>query len=112
VFLFVWAGFEANLQGANLFQANFQDAKLEDANLQGANLSQANFQNAKLRNANLRGANVREANFQGAYLGATRLTEEQIYSVKTLYKAELDPWLKEKIEKERPDLLEKPTDKK
>ena len=64
---------EANLEGAdledaNLIGANLRDADLEDADLEGANLRDANLEDADLEGANLIGANLREANLRGANL--------------------------------------------
>jgi uncharacterized protein YjbI with pentapeptide repeats len=77
-----WA-FDGTLNGANLRQANLQDAKLWfadlqgakllEANLQGANLWRANLQGSDLRVANLQGAKLLEANLQGADLTGTNL---------------------------------------
>ena len=52
----------ADLRDANLQGANLQGAKLRDANLQGANLRDANLWDANLRDANLQGANLRDSN--------------------------------------------------
>ena len=51
----------ANLRGANLSEAN-----LNQANLHWANLNQANLSEADLRGANLHWANLSEANLHGA----------------------------------------------
>ena len=57
---------EANLQGANLQNANLQNADLEEANLQGANLQGANLIRADLEKANLQSANLQQASLQRA----------------------------------------------
>jgi uncharacterized protein YjbI with pentapeptide repeats len=57
---------DANLQGANLQYANLQDANLQGANLQYANLQDANLQGAKLQGANLQYANLQDAKLQDA----------------------------------------------
>ncbi|HEX2623428.1 MAG TPA: pentapeptide repeat-containing protein [Phototrophicaceae bacterium] len=73
---------QADLQKADLTDANLYRAKLESANLQGADLTSANLDDADLEGANLQGArvvdaslravNLQEANLQGADLtGAT-----------------------------------------
>ncbi|PAV10989.1 hypothetical protein ASJ81_11970 [Methanosarcina spelaei] len=111
------------LVGANLGQSNLNDARLGYANLTDAflrlaNLSQAvlyrtkltdsrlkhtNLVNATLTEANLENTDLLEANFENAYLkgaslkGAKNLTVDQLLKVKTLYKAELDPWLEEEL---------------
>jgi hypothetical protein len=111
--------FRANLQKADLMGANLQEAILFGANLQEANLYRANLQDAglweaKLQGADLSGANLQEAdlsgaNLQEAYLKeAKNLTIEQLSKVKTLYKAQLDSELREKLKKSYPHLLEAP----
>jgi uncharacterized protein YjbI with pentapeptide repeats len=99
----------ANLQGAWLWGANLQSATLRDANLQGTWLVLANLQKAYLQGANLQEAHLWGGNLQGAKLrGAQNLTIEQLSTVKTLYKAELDSTLLEQIKKDYPHLLEEP----
>ena len=106
----------ANLQKAILVYANLQEANLEYANLQEADLGYANLQKAilwgaNLQEANLVGANLQEANLEYANLqGVRNLTIEQLSKVKTLYKAELDSDLQEKIRKDYRHLLEVPED--
>ncbi len=61
----------ADLQGANLRDAELKESNLEAANLKGANLQNANFKRANLRYANFKGAIIQdtdfsEANLQGA----------------------------------------------
>ena len=64
---------EANLQGAQLGGANLHGIDLRRANLQGAELEGANLQYADLRRANLQGAELEEANLQGAELEGANL---------------------------------------
>ena len=71
-------GERANLEGANLFQAdlegvNLRDANLERANLVGANLRRTNLVEANLFKANLEGANIRRANLFEANLRRANL---------------------------------------
>ena len=69
-------GGRANLQGANLWGADLQDANLQDANLWGADLQGANLWGANLQGANLCGADLRGANLQDANLcGAKNLPD-------------------------------------
>jgi uncharacterized protein YjbI with pentapeptide repeats len=63
----------ANLQNADLEQANLQDANLQQANLSDADLQEANLQNANLQNANLRSADLEDANLQGTNLDGANL---------------------------------------
>jgi hypothetical protein len=63
----------ANLQGADLSGADFQDAYLEFASLQGAYLGGAHFERVDLSGTNL--SHVRIA---GAWLDKTRFTKEQL----------------------------------
>ncbi len=65
--------FQANLQKANLGDANLQKADLLRANLQGANLERADLREADLLSAELQGADLRDANLQKAYLGSAQL---------------------------------------
>ena len=71
----------ANFQGAYLGKANLQQAYLEAANFQGADLWKANLQDADLRSADLQDAVLWGANLQGAYIEqANNLTHKQIKS--------------------------------
>ncbi len=58
----------ADLQGAVLGGANFQQGDLKHINFQGAVLGGANFRGASLAHANLRGASLGRADLQGARL--------------------------------------------
>ena len=64
-----------------------------------ADLSKADLSGARLSDANLFEANLSEV------LG---LNIEQLFTVKTLYKAELDPELMEQVKDKYPHLLEEP----
>ena len=112
----LWA---ADLEAANLRGANLNRADLEEANLSGANLREANLMEAKLRGADLRGANLGGADFdrtdlkradlEGTNLrGAIYLRAEQLCEAKTLYQAELDPFLEQEVKEKYPRLFEKP----
>jgi uncharacterized protein YjbI with pentapeptide repeats len=114
----------ADFYGAKLEGARFIDAKLEEvsfwrADLRGADFSRATLikadlreavlQNADLRGANFSGATLEDANLQKALLrGALNLEPEQLANVETLYQADLDPSLKEKIKQKDPQLLSAP----
>jgi uncharacterized protein YjbI with pentapeptide repeats len=63
----------ADLQDANLQDADLQRADLQYANLQDADLQRANLQDADLQRANLRSANLQDADLQGANLRSADL---------------------------------------
>ena len=54
-------GVMADLQGADLREANLQGADLRGADLRGANLQEADLQGVNLRGADLQGADLQEA---------------------------------------------------
>lgn len=102
---------EADLRGAhlertNLFNASLQGANLPDAYLNAAFLQSADLQGACLLRAHLEGADLTNANLQDA----TRLSIEQLATVKTLYRAKLDPHFIARIQQQYPHLLEEPQD--
>ena len=130
---------EAILQNAKLHQAKLSKANLTGSELSGINLVNADLRDAVLSNANLTDANLRGADLSGAridgaiFQGADlRIPEEkdiwkgalfgrdpewtkrsgveQLCTVKTLYKAKLDPELVFQIKEKCPHLLEKPTE--
>lgn len=68
-----WLKFEDGGKCADLQGADLQDANLQGADLQGANLRGANLRDADLRDANLQGAHLQDANLQGAYLQGANL---------------------------------------
>ncbi len=77
---------DANLMGAHLWQANLQaafllDAKLQDANLRTSNLIGADLGGAKLQRANLHNANLRGAILVGADLSGANLRNANLESV-------------------------------
>jgi hypothetical protein len=63
----------ARMQGADLRSANLEGANLSKARMQGANLWSANLRGAELSHARLLGANLRIANLEGAKLNFARL---------------------------------------
>ncbi|AOX01704.1 hypothetical protein BJP34_21695 [Moorena producens PAL-8-15-08-1] len=69
----------ATLMGANLTEANLQEAYLNAAKLQGACLNQANLKGASVIGANLEGADCNQANLQGAYLIKANLTDACLF---------------------------------
>ncbi len=112
---------EANLTSADLREAVLKDTNLQGALLVGAKLQKADLTNANLKDANLKnailadtileGANLEGVNFRGAYLQGTNLkkttglTVDKFSSVVTLFKAELDQDMKEKVDKKFPYLF-------
>jgi len=90
-------------------KANFMYSDLmkhESANLQYADLTHANLRGADLRATNLDGANLWGVVFTSTKLqGVKGLTIDQLLQVTTLYKASLDPPLKEQIKKDFPLLF-------
>lgn len=120
----------ANLRGASLRTVDFSNADMEKADLTGAylsglgiapfntgaNLSNANLVQAVLVNANLSGANLSDAdlsdadlsgaNLSRANLKGVRVLKKQLLNVKSLYDCQnLDPVLKDQLEKEKPCLF-------
>ena len=61
-------GVRADLQFANLQDADLRKADLRNANLWGADLRDADLRNANLRGANLQDADLRRADLLGADL--------------------------------------------
>ncbi|NIQ91381.1 MAG: hypothetical protein GWN33_11455 [Gammaproteobacteria bacterium] len=104
----------AFLKKANLIGADLRGALLTSSNLITANLITANLRGALLEGANLTGADLSGANFRRAKLGwadlrkARNLSVKQLSKETKLYKAELDPDLKERLKKDYPHLFEKP----
>ncbi len=65
----------ANLGDADLSNANLRRADLSNANLRRADLSNANLRRADLSNANLRRANLRRADLSDAILRRADLSD-------------------------------------
>ena len=94
------------MTGSNLGRANLAGAILGRADLSGANLQTADLSGTDLQGAKLVGAYLGGANLAGA----KNLTIEQLSQVWTLYEAVgLAPLLMDRIRKEYPHLLERPT---
>jgi pentapeptide repeat protein len=106
----------AHLERASLADAHLEGVVLESAHLERAWLAGAHLERAWLAGAHLEGAWLESAHLEGAWLGdahlegATGLTVEQLATVKILERAQLDPPLREQIERLYPHLLEKPQD--
>ena len=71
----------ADLYNANLYNANLEDANLRNADLRNANLINANLEDADLRNANLYNANLYNANLRGANLEDAKNKETAILPI-------------------------------
>jgi len=120
---------EADLKGANLSNVSLNGATLtggtlQDVDLSGAYLGNADLSDTDLHRADLSGAHfgvfsgmraangTRKTKIEDAYLreadlrGIRNASAETFAGAKTLYKAWLDPDLREEIEEEYPDLLE------
>jgi len=69
---------DANLTRADLTGANLTDADLTRADLTGANLWDANLTRANLTRANLTGANLTDADLTGANLWDANLTDADL----------------------------------
>jgi uncharacterized protein YjbI with pentapeptide repeats len=85
---------ERFLVGANLRGADLSDLDLSGINILAADLTDANLLGTDLTNANMQG--VRGVTFF------------QLYAVKSLYGAKLDPMLRQMVLDECPWKLEKP----
>ena len=71
----------ANLEYADLINANLRNANLENANLEYADLINANLRNANLENANLENANLRNANLENVNLRNAKNKETAILPI-------------------------------
>ncbi len=126
----------SKLQGAILRESDFRNADLRGANLKGADLRQANFHGADFRETILTGVDLRDADLRDTQLGladfrkadfmntrlagadlrcadlrgAKRLSLATLQTVKTLFRAELDPDVQEQLEKTNKELFQKPPD--
>lgn len=88
-----------NLRSAPLTNLDLREAELRGADLRRTDLIGAKLIEAKLSIADLRGADLRE--IKNANI-------EQFLEVSTLYGAQLDPDLEEKLRTVKPELFEKP----
>ena len=71
----------ADLRGANLGGADIRDADLWNADLRNANLRGANLGGADIRDADLWNADLRNANLRGANLGGADLWNADLISL-------------------------------
>ena len=80
-----WEYMRANLNSADLSNANLRYADLRGADLSDADLRYANLRGADLRYANLRGANLSDANLRGAYLSGADLSDADLRGANLRY---------------------------
>ena len=113
----------------NLQTTCFQATHLMNAHLEGADLRNTHFEGADLRNTHFEGIDLMAAHFEGAFLGYAYLAKSylegvdlsnaslkevknliinQLYDVKTLYKAELDESLRSLLIEKYPTLFDEP----
>jgi hypothetical protein len=97
---------QGNFQGADFREATLIDVNLGDADLRGSQLGFALFKGADFDNAKLTGADLRCANL----VDAKNLSIEELKSVKTLYRAEMDEDVHQKLQKSNMALFAKPAD--
>lgn len=79
---------QANLENANLSQADLSGINLSQANLRGANLTETNLSEADLSGADLQGANLNQTNLRDANLSGSDLRQAVLKQV-NLYRANL-----------------------
>jgi len=106
----------ANLELADLRQGNFRRAdfreailaevNLGDADLRDAQLGFVDFKRADFNNAKLKGADLRCADL----VDAENLSIEELKTVKTLYRAEMDEDVRQQLQKSNEELFAKPPD--
>jgi hypothetical protein len=100
---------DAHLEGAVLGGAKLNRAFMRKAHLEGAKLTDASLNYALLEEADFLGTDLLATNLEGACLReAKNLVSEQLYNVKTLYKAELDEELERSLREKYPALFEEP----
>ena len=93
----------ANLSYANLRKANLENAYLENANLYNAYLENADLENANLYNANLINADLRNANLKNAKYSYISILKIYINTVNSDLILELMLWDSESCGVEKMD---------
>ena len=112
---------EADLRGAKMTGADMRKANLHKADLREAILNEANFGKTDLTMAQLGNTQIRRASFRNTQLAgadlrcadlreADHLTAEQLRTVKTLYRAQLDDALRKTLTATDARLFTKPAD--
>jgi hypothetical protein len=106
----------AKMRGADMRKAKLRRADLREANLVGANFGKADLTMAQLGNSQMRRASFRDTQLNGADLRcadlreADHLTAEQLRTVKTLYRAQLDVPLRQALTANDTRLFAQPAD--
>jgi uncharacterized protein YjbI with pentapeptide repeats len=101
----------ANLSGSFASGANFKDSYLIKSNFRNSFLIKANFSNsylmeADMRDCHLTGAEFKDSNlYKADFRGAKGLTIEQLSEAKSLYLAQFDDDIAEKVLDQIPDLV-------
>jgi hypothetical protein len=90
----------ADLREASMVDVNFTGADLEEAQLGFADLQKSDFKDAKLKGADLRCANLR---------GVSNLPIQELASVKSLFRAEMNEAVKKELQDIKKDLFAKPS---
>lgn len=111
----------ADMRGANLRHVDsrngtFRGADLREADLSSANFAGADFTEAQLGFANLQRADFKDAVLSGADLRCTKLRDvanlpiQELASVKTLYRAEMNEAVRNELQQLKAELFSKPSD--
>jgi energy-coupling factor transporter ATP-binding protein EcfA2 len=104
----------ADMKGVDLRGADLREADLREALLQRADLFDADLRNAQLGMADLRGASLKNARLEGADLRCARLMgvrdldPKSLFSVSSLYRAELEEVNAAELKMAKPQLFENP----
>jgi hypothetical protein len=97
---------DASFRGADFRDANLKGVDLRNADLRHTQLGLTDFRKADFMNTKLTGADLRCADLRGA----NRLSIETLQTVKTLFRAELDPDIKEQLARTNTELFRKPAE--
>lgn len=81
--------FKFNLNGLNLYNADFQESYLVEADFRGSSLIGANLRKADLRKADFRNANLLRANFSKANLRNANFIGAKEINIKDIIEADL-----------------------
>ncbi len=96
----------SNLYGANLENTNCSKADFSGANLEGALIKDAVLTGSNLSDCNFRLVNLEGSNFEGAdFSGCKKLKADQLSKALSLYEANLNERLLEKLSQTSPNLL-------